>query len=203
MYLVIYMYVGYGILTLDLLILLILYDGKSDEMSKVLIVVDMQNDFIDGSLGTPEAVGIVQNVLDKIKEYEWNNDKIIFTKDTHFNNYLDTEEGKKLPVEHCIKGTKGWEIASDLEPYVTEVCEKNTFGSVSLVEILKGESYEGIELVGLCTDICVISNALMLKAYFPETPITVNASCCAGVNVQSHTNALESMKMCQINIINE
>ena len=169
-------------------------------MAKVLIVVDMQNDFVDGALGTKEAEKIVPDVINKVKSAVNNNDGVIFTKDTHYNDYLSTAEGKNLPVEHCIKGSKGWEIIPGLSAYAKKVIEKNTFGSINLPEEV--ENYDEIELVGLCTDICVISNALLLKAYFPEKSISVDASCCAGVTLESHNNALEAMKMCHIKINN-
>lgn len=168
-------------------------------MSKVLIVVDMQNDFVDGVLGTKEAVEIVPGVIDKVRAAAENGCDIIFTKDTHNSDYLNTNEGRNLPVEHCIKGSKGWEIIPQLSGYADNVIEKCTFGSINLPE--KVLCYDEIELIGLCTDICVISNALLLKAHFPEKTISVDASCCAGVTPQSHNNALEAMKMCQINII--
>jgi len=167
-------------------------------MGRLLIVVDMQNDFVDGALGTKEAVQIVPYVIDKVKSAARDNVHVVFTKDTHYSNYLDTQEGRKLPVEHCIKGTHGWEIIPGLEEYADEIIEKNTFGSTDLPEV--AEKYDDIELVGLCTDICVISNALLLKAHFPEKNISVDASCCAGVTPQSHNNAIEAMKMCQIDI---
>ena len=167
-------------------------------MAKVLIVIDMQNDFVDGALGTKEAEKIVPAVINKVQSAVNNNDGIIFTKDTHYNDYLNTAEGKNLPVEHCIKGSKGWEIIPGLNRYAGKVIEKNTFGSINLPKEV--ENYDEIELIGLCTDICVISNALLLKAYFPEKNISVDASCCAGVTQESHNNALEAMKMCQIKI---
>ena len=179
-------------------------------MSKLLVVIDMQNDFIDGTLGTKEAVQIVDNVVNKIKKYELSGDAIIFTKDTHFDNYLDTQEGKNLPVKHCIAKTGGWEFcskfqnATDLGKY--KIYEKVTFGSSELAKDLMNGVYDTvsqIELVGICTDICVISNAMLIKAFLPEIPVTVDASCCAGVTKESHKNALEAMKMCQINITNE
>lgn len=171
-------------------------------MQNILIVVDMQKDFIDGALGTAEAVAIVPKVVEKVKNFEG---KVIFTRDTHEENYMDTQEGRKLPVPHCIRGTEGWEIDAALKPYVQDVCiDKPTFGSIELGLYLKGlnetEPIEKISLVGLCTDICVISNALLAKAVLPEVEITVDASCCAGVTPQSHENALEAMKMCQITI---
>lgn len=178
-------------------------------MKKLLIVVDMQNDFIGGALGTAEAQAIVENVNAKIQEYDAAGDLIIFTADTHTENYMDTQEGRNLPVPHCIKGTEGWEISSKLHrPEDSPVIEKGTFGSkdlgIMLMELERaGETPEAIELVGLCTDICVISNAMMVKAFLPEVPVRVDASCCAGVTPESHKNALEAMKMCQITIVNE
>ena len=166
---------------------------------KVLIVVDMQNDFINGSLGSKEAQNIVPNVINKIKEYE--NELIYFTKDTHFDDYLDTPEGNKLPVKHCIKGTNGWDIPNEILNNHKNIIEKYTFGSVELFEKLKEiENIESIELIGLCTDICVVSNVLLAKAYFPNTQIIVDSTCCAGVTPQSHQKALDTMKMCQIDI---
>lgn len=169
---------------------------------KVLVVVDMQNDFIDGALGSEEAQAIVPRAAEKIKGWEG---EVIFTRDTHSENYRETQEGKKLPVPHCIKGTEGWEISAELPVKADAlITDKPSFGSVELgnyVSRLSG--LERIEIIGLCTDICVISNALLLKAFCPEIPITVDASCCAGVTPESHKNALEAMKMCQIEIINE
>lgn len=166
---------------------------------KFLIVVDMQNDFITGSLGSQQAVSIVPNVVEKVKNFDG---QIIFTKDTHFSGYLTTQEGKNLPVEHCVKGTLGWEICDELKPYANKVIEKITFGSVDLPKVIKeyNQDIEEIVLVGLCTDICVISNAMILKASFPEVKITVDSSCCAGVTPESHTNALNAMQSVQIEI---
>ncbi len=174
-------------------------------MLNVLIVIDMQNDFIDGALGTPEAVAIVPKVVEKIKNFEG---KILFTRDTHTSSYKYTQEGRNLPVEHCIRGTKGWEIHPDIEALrKTEAIDKGTFGSSVLPEQLlmmnAMEHIDGITFVGLCTDICVISNAIVTKAFLPEVPITVDAACCAGVTPESHKNALEAMKCCQIRIENE
>ena len=167
-----------------------------------LIVVDMQNDFIDGALGTPEAVAILPHVKAKIEQFDG---KILFTRDTHEENYLTTQEGRNLPVEHCIKGTDGWQIHPELELLrKTEAIDKPTFGSTALVHLLqRAQDLESVELIGLCTDICVISNAMLIKAAFPEIPVTVDAKCCAGVTPQSHKNALDAMKMCQIKIINQ
>ena len=163
---------------------------------KVLIVVDMQNDFIDGSLGTKEAVGIVDRVAEVMDSFDG---AVICTRDTHFADYLETSEGRKLPVEHCIEGTKGHALQDTIQKMAEKkqavVMNKITFGAKNLPEF--------IELVGLCTDICVISNAMLLKAFYPEVPISVDASACAGVTPQSHKNALETMKMCQIDIVNE
>ncbi len=176
-------------------------------MKKILIVVDMQKDFVDGALGTAEAVAIVNNVAEKIENFDGD---IYVTYDTHFENYMDTSEGKNLPVPHCIKGTEGWKLNDKVQEALIlkkyEEIEKITFGSVDLPEIIKGK-YDvndiEIELVGLCTDICVVSNALLLKANFPEIAVKVDAACCAGVTPESHNAALVTMKMCQINVIGE
>ena len=167
---------------------------------KFLIVVDMQVDFITGSLGSKLAEAIVPNVVEKVKNYDGT---VIFTRDTHFADYLSTQEGSKLPVEHCIKDTAGWEICNELKPFVNKVVDKITFGSVDLPEIIKayGEKIEEIELCGLCTDICVISNAMILKAAFPEAKIKVDKNCCAGVSVESHNTALNAMKSVQIDVV--
>ena len=179
-------------------------------MKKVLIVVDMQNDFITGSLGTQEAEAIVGSVVEKIKTYKEQGHQIIYTRDTHDETYLTTHEGQKLPVVHCIKGSLGWQLHPEIEKTLThkeQVYDKGTFGSVELGEKIKDFSRQvsdlQIELVGVCTDICVISNALLLKAYVPECKISVDAKCCAGVTPESHNNALKAMKMCQIDILNE
>ena len=176
-------------------------------MKKLLIVVDMQNDFIDGALGTAEAQAIVDNVDKKIRAYDKAGDVVIFTADTHTEEYMKTQEGANLPVPHCIKGTAGWEISSKLyRPEDAPIIEKETFGSkdlgIMLMELERaGESPAEIELVGLCTDICVISNAMMVKAFLPEVPVTVDSSCCAGVTPESHANALKAMEMCQIKVV--
>ena len=178
-------------------------------MKKLLIVVDMQNDFIDGSLGTKEAQAIVPNVKKKISEYMANDDVIVFTRDTHDKNYLKTQEGKKLPVPHCIRGTYGWKIKDGLTCGGSIIIDKVTFGYdswmhyLSYFDIININEIESIELIGICTDICVISNAIILKTQFFETPIYVDASCCAGVTPESHKAALTTMKMCQINVIGE
>lgn len=169
---------------------------------KILVVVDMQNDFIDGALGTPEAVAIVPYVKGLIESFDG---KVIFTRDTHTENYMDTQEGKNLPVPHCIKGTHGWEIRAELDALrKTDAIDKITFGSSQLPDILAKEAdIESVTFAGLCTDICVISNAMIVKAYFPEIPVIVDARACAGVTPESHKTALDAMKMCQIKIINE
>lgn len=180
-------------------------------MSKILVVVDMQNDFIDGALGTKEAESIVKNVVTKIQQYISNKDSIYFTMDTHNENYLKSQEGLKLPVEHCIKGNPGWNLQKDITILLESlknrnkiVFEKNGFGSVELAETIKNNFEDNenteIELVGLCTDICVITNAILLKTYMPNSKIIVDESCCAGVNTRSHKEALNTMKMCQIDI---
>ena len=169
---------------------------------KYLIVVDMQNDFIDGALGTPEAVAILPYVKEKIKNFEGT---VLFTRDTHATDYLSTQEGRNLPMEHCIKDTQGWQIHPSLEALrTTEAIDKPTFGSIALVHLLQtAKDVESVELIGLCTDICVISNAMLIKAAFPEVPVIVDAKCCAGVTPDSHQNALDAMKMCQIKVVNE
>lgn len=167
---------------------------------KLLVVVDMQKDFVDGALGTKEAQAIVDNVVKKVTEEKEAGTQIIFTMDTHETDYLETAEGKNLPVEHCIRGSEGWKLIPPLQPLTSgcRLIEKPTFGSTKLSHLVASNNYDEIELIGLCTDICVISNALLLKAAVPETPISVDASCCAGVTPESHKNALEAMKMCQI-----
>jgi len=168
-------------------------------MKKTLIVVDMQKDFIDGALRTKEAVAIVENVKKKIAEYQAAGDEIIFTRDTHQADYLNTNEGKHLPVEHCIEGTDGWKIAEGLEVPGAIYINKPTFGYLNWADY----KLEEVEMVGLCTDICVVSNALIIKANFPEIKVTVDASCCAGVTPESHNAALTTMKMCQVEVIGE
>lgn len=167
---------------------------------RYLIVVDMQVDFITGSLGSKDAKAIVPAVVNKVKNFAG---RVIFTRDTHFDNYLQTQEGTKLPVVHCIKDTSGWQICDELKPYVKTVVDKETFASMDLPRIIKdfGENIEKIELCGLCTDICVISNAMILKAAFPETPVEVDADCCAGVNKERHNTALDAMRAVQIEIL--
>jgi nicotinamidase-related amidase len=185
----------------------------------------MQNDFIDGVLGTPEAQAIVPVMIDRLHELDDGETLLFFTKDTHFANYLETQEGQNLPVAHCIEGTSGWSINKEISSYVDYGSNfltysthdirksrllKTTFGSIELASTIRGLACDNphitideVILMGVCTDICVISNAMLLKAYCPELPITVDASCCAGVTPESHKNALAAMKMCQINIINE
>ena len=171
-------------------------------MSKILVVVDMQNDFIDGALGTPEAVAIVPYVRQLIESFDG---KVYFTRDTHFENYMTTQEGSNLPVPHCIKDTYGWQIRAELDELrKTDAIDKLTFGSKELVEVLeREENIESITFVGLCTDICVISNAMVVKAFYPELPLMVDAKACAGVTSESHKRALEAMKVCQIKVVNE
>lgn len=174
-------------------------------MKKILVVVDMQNDFVDGALGSNEAVAIVDNVVHKIENFDGD---IIATFDTHKGNYMDTQEGKFLPVPHCIKGTDGWKLNKNVQDALDEkgytAIEKPTFGSTELVQYIK-DNYDPaeieIELIGLCTDICVVSNALLMKANFLETRVSVIENCCAGVTVDSHNSALTTMKMCQVNVI--
>ena len=174
-------------------------------MKKILIVVDMQKDFVDGALGSKEAVAIVDNVVKKIEKFDGD---IIVTYDTHPENYMETQEGKNLPVPHCIKGTDGWKLNEKVQAAVdkknAKAIEKPTFGSTELPEYIKSNYNPDeieIELIGLCTDICVVSNALLMKVNFPETKVSVGASCCAGVTPDSHSAALTTMKMCQVNVI--
>lgn len=174
-------------------------------MQDILIVVDMQNDFIDGALGTAEAVAIVPKVAEKVRDFKGT---VIFTRDTHGESYMQTQEGRNLPVPHCIKGSRGWEVCPALEPLRTGLTiDKPTFGSAELGKVLleldTKEPVGSITLVGLCTDICVISNAMIAKAFLPEVPVTVDAACCAGVTPESHRNSLSAMKMCQVRIENE
>ena len=170
-------------------------------MKKYLLVIDMQKDFVDGSLGTAEAQAIVPAVAEKIRGFEG---EVIFTQDTHGENYMETQEGKFLPVLHCIKGTPGHEVIPELQEFLADakVFLKGTFGSVDLAAYLskRAEEIESIELIGLCTDICVVSNALLLKAAMPEKPLFVDASCCAGVTPEKHAAALETMRSCQITV---
>lgn len=171
---------------------------------KLLIVVDMQNDFIDGALGTKEAVAIVPNVAKKIADTRAAGEVVIFTRDTHQKNYLETQEGKNLPVLHCVEGSKGWNISSKLEVADSLIFNKPSFGSMELADYVASmNDLEEIELIGLCTGICVISNAFILKAKLPEVKITVDASCCACVSPESHKTALSAMKLCQISVIGE
>lgn len=172
-------------------------------MRRLLLVIDMQNDFVDGALGTPEAAAIVDRVVEEISKYPTKD--IIATRDTHPENYLETQEGRNLPVVHCVKGTPGWELNAKVAAALkgAAIIDKPTFGSKDLAEqmavLAQGEDLD-ITLVGLCTDICVISNALLIKAFLPETPIRVIADCCAGVTPASHKAALDTMRMCQIKI---
>ena len=177
-------------------------------MKRILVVVDMQNDFIIGSLGSEEAKKIVDASLEKIIAYKQAQDEVIYTRDTHMKDYLHTREGSHLPVEHCLKGTWGWKLHEAIEQTReahTKVFDKLTFGSIELGEYInnfyKLDKDLEIEFIGLCTDICVISNVLLVKAFCPEAKISVDANCCAGVTVESHNNALNAMKMCQIEII--
>ena len=172
-------------------------------MEKILIVVDMQRDFIDGALGTAEAAAILPNVLNKIKNFEG---RVLFTRDTHDHSYMDSLEGHYLPVPHCIVNTPGWEIHPELAPYANKIIDKPAFGSLELAEYLvalqEDVPIECIEMVGLCTDICVISNALILKAALPQVDVIVDASCCAGTREENHRTALKALEPCQVKVIN-
>lgn len=170
---------------------------------KLLVVIDMQNDFVTGSLKNEEAVKIIPAVVNKLNSVDENETVVVFTKDTHTPDYLNTREGRNLPFVHCVKGTDGWNIIPELKAYETNkrIFEKPSFGSEELADYAKDAQFSEIELIGVCTDICVISNAMLLKAALPEAEITVDSACCAGVTVESHNNALNAMKMCQIKII--
>lgn len=174
-------------------------------MKSALLVIDVQNDFIDGSLGTSEAVSTVPKIVEKVEGF---NGPVIFTRDTHYDNYLETSEGKNLPVKHCIKGSHGWQISAALDNYRIKnncpVFDKLTFGSIECAQYIKEQVEQGkieeVILVGFCTDICVVSNALILKALMPELPIKVDSSCCGGVTPKLHEAALSTMASCQIKI---
>ena len=172
-------------------------------MKKVLVVVDMQNDFLSGALGSRDAEKIIPNVKRLIKDFKG---EVIFTRDTHGEDYLSTREGRYLPVAHCIRGSQGWQITDELETLGRRIFDKSTFGSVHLAkylaEINERAGLESVTLVGVCTDICVISNAMLIKAYLPEVDVIVDASCCAGVSRESHENALSAMRACQIEVVN-
>ena len=170
-------------------------------MKKLLVVTDMQNDFVTGSLGTKEAEQIVENVVNKVEEHRKLGEDILFTRDTHQTDYLKTLEGKKLPVEHCIEGTRGWEIIDELKSFAEQIIDKTTFGCKNLADYVKEGGYGEVEFIGLCTDICVITNVLLLKTFFPEMKLIVDPSCCAGVTPKTHEAALETMNMCQIDLV--
>lgn len=173
-------------------------------MKKILLVIDMQKDFVTGALANKEAQKIIGNIQKKIGEYKKEGNLVFFTRDTHGEDYLNTQEGKLLPVVHCVKNSDGWQIINELAPEVSEmnVLDKPAFGSLALPqwleEKLEHKVPDEIELCGVCTDICVISNAMILKAAFPETKIIVEGDCCAGVSPESHQTALDAMKACQI-----
>ena len=169
-------------------------------MNKYLIVVDVQKDFVDGALGTPEAQAIIPRVKEKIAEYRANGGKVIFTRDTHQKNYLETNEGKHLPVEHCIEGTDGWQVYEGLTEGDSVILNKPTFGYLDWRKYIEDSADLEIELIGLCTDICVASNALILKATFPEAVVSVDSTACAGVTPASHEAALNTMRMCQVEV---
>lgn len=172
-------------------------------MRKLLIVIDMQKDFTYGALRNEDAIAVIQKVKEKVEKFKG---EVIFTLDTHGDDYMHTQEGRKLPVPHCIKGSEGHELVDELKPYAENrlVLEKETFGSVKLCEILKemnaSDPLEEITLIGVCTDICVISNAMIAKAALPEVTVKVDSACCAGVTPESHNIALEAMKACQIEV---
>ena len=169
---------------------------------KVLAIIDMQKDFIDGALGTKEAIAIVPKVAARLAQARVDGETVVFTRDTHHADYLLTQEGQKLPVPHCLEGTDGWQIDAALAVEDAPIFDKPGFGSPALIEYLRSlPALEGVEFIGLCTDICVITNAMMTKGALPEVPLFVRADCCAGVTPQSHETALQAMRMCQISII--
>lgn len=174
---------------------------------KLLLVIDMQNDFVTDALGTSEAVAIVPNVVSRLEKAKEEKEVVVFTRDTHQSNYLETQEGKNLPVPHCIEGTRGWEIVDALASFTAgcTVIDKPTFGSAKLAEVLREmdskDAIEKITIIGLCTDICVISNAMIAKATLPEVPIAIEEACCAGVSPESHKRALEAMQVCQMQVV--
>jgi len=174
-------------------------------MKKVLLVVDMQNDFIDGSLGTDEARSMLDGAVDKVRSYIDAGVDVVFTMDTHGEDYLNTQEGRKLPVCHCIAGTEGWEMPAELRKLADDsssvIMEKDTFGNIEVADYLASEGYDEIEIIGLCTDICVISNALIIRSRMPEASVRLDASCCAGVTPGSHEAALAAMRMCQVEVV--
>lgn len=169
-------------------------------MKKILVVVDMQKDFVTGSLGTQEAEAIVPAVKERIESRIREGLDVVFTRDTHNQEYLKTQEGKNLPVPHCIEGTDGWDIIDVLKPYAAHLIDKPAFGSTELVRFIKENQYDEVELIGVCTDICVVSNALLIKANLPEIQIIVDAACCAGVTPETHLAALKTMEMCQVTV---
>ena len=169
---------------------------------KVLAIIDMQKDFIDGALGTKEAVAIVPKVAARLAQAQADGETVVFTRDTHHADYLSTQEGRKLPVPHCLEGTDGWQIDAALAVEDAPIFDKPGFGSPALIEYLRSlPALDGVEFIGLCTDICVITNAMMTKGALPEVPLSVRADCCAGVTPQSHETALQAMRMCQISIV--
>ena len=179
---------------------------EADMSKKLLIVVDMQNDFTTGALRNEDAIAIIPNVVNKVKEAVAEGTDVIFTRDTHTDEYMNTEEGRNLPVPHCIEGSEGWELIDELKPFASSaahVIDKVTFGSSTLGDILAKEYADAseVELIGICTDICVISNALLTKAFLPNVHVKVDASCCAGVTPDSHNTALDAMRACHVEVI--
>ena len=166
---------------------------------KYLVVIDVQNDFVDGALGSPEAQNVIEKIKEKIDSFDG---EIVYTRDTHKENYLETQEGRMLPVIHCVEGTKGWQISDEIE-VKGRIFNKPTFGSIELAQYLKENKAESVELIGLDTDICVISNAMTIKAFMPEVPIFVDADCCAGTSEENHKKALDVMKICQVTVKGE
>ena len=170
-------------------------------MKKILVIVDMQNDFVNGALGTKEAEAILPAVRERAEEFRAAGGEVVFTRDTHGENYLSTQEGRRLPVPHCIRGTHGWELAEGLYRDGEKIFDKPSFGSVELAAYIRDGKYDEAEFVGVCTDICVVSNVLLAKAYAPEMPIRVRVSCCAGTSPEAHADAVDTMRSCQAEIV--
>ncbi len=170
-------------------------------MKKALVVIDMQNDFVFGSLGSADAQAILPNVIERVKNARQNGEQVIFTRDTHGKDYLTTQEGKKLPILHCIKDTEGWSVCKGLQETDDVVFDKAVFGSTELASYLQQQAFESVEFIGVCTDICVVSNVLLAKAVCLDAEIFVRADCCAGLSKEKHVAALETMQSCQVTII--
>ncbi len=167
----------------------------------ILVVVDMQKDFLDGALENPMAIAVLPRVRERIRVARERGEEVVFTRDTHGADYLSTQEGKRLPVPHCLAGSEGWQLAAGLAEPTDRIFDKPAFGSLELARYIFSVGADAVELIGVCTDICVISNAFLLKAFCPEARICVRADCCAGITSERHATALEAMRACQIDIV--